>query len=147
MIFFIYLFTELVIHQTPGSTELPDSPNPGYTKPSDPPEPRTQRKPGSTEPPYPLTPRFTKPPDPPIPGTTKTNLFLPALFWFGLECSPNNGMLPLSRNVGNGFLDLKNINSEEISKIYIILNHQYLRVPPAPGVDLDFRGHPNTVAQ
>ena len=26
-------------------------------------------------------------------------------------------------------------------------NHQYLRVPPVPEVDLDFRGHLNMVAQ
>ena len=43
----------------------------------------------------------------------------------------------------NGFLTLENINSEEISKIHKTQSS----VPSVPEVDLDFRGHPNMVAQ
>ena len=37
-------------------------------------------------------------------------------------------------NVSNGFLDLKNMNSDEISKIYKTESS----VPPEPEVELDF---------
>ena len=46
-------------------------------------------------------------------------------------------------NIINGFIDLENMNSEEISKIYKTESS----VPPKPEVDLDFRGHKNMEAQ
>ena len=49
----------------------------------------------------------------------------------------------LHRNVSNGFLDPENINTKEIVKIH----ETQSSIPLKPEVDLDFRGHPNMVAQ
>ena len=62
-----------------------------------------------------------------------------------LEVSKVTHATWLRRNVSNRFLHLENINTEEM--MFIRHNHQHLRVPLKPEIYLNFRGHPNMVAQ